>query len=431
VPVISQPASVPHVGTAPAASHGSAAPAAAPGAARAPMAGVRARPALLALAVGGFTIGTTEFATMGLLPQISRDLGVSIPGAGHVITAYALGVVVGAPLLTAVAARVDRRVLLGALMAAYTVGNLLSSFAGSVEWLIAARFLAGLPHGAFFGVGAATGTAVVGQARRGQAVAMMMTGLTVANVVGVPLSTFVGQQLGWRAAFLVVTVLGLATLVALRSWLPAVPADPAATVRTELAALRNSRLWLAFAATAIGFGGMFAVYSYVAPLVTDVSGLTEGRVPVVLALFGLGMTAGTIVGGRMADRSVTRSVQVGFVGTAVSLAAVALTGPYPVPAVASLVALGVTSQILGLALQTRLMDVSPAAPSLGAALCHSALNVGNAAGAFLGGAVIAGGLGLLAPAWLGVGLTLVGLAIVLAVGRRPRALAADRTGARA
>ncbi|WP_298457208.1 MFS transporter [uncultured Cellulomonas sp.] len=383
------------------------------------MPGVRVRPALLALALGGFTIGTTEFATMGLLPQIARDLSVSIPVAGHVITAYALGVVVGAPLLTAVAARVDRRILLVGLMAAYTVGNTLSSLAGSIEWLVLARFLAGLPHGAFFGVGAAMGTAVVGRARRGAAVATMMTGLTIANVVGVPLSTWVGQALGWRAAFLVVAVLGLLTLAGLWRWLPAVRPAAGTTVRTELAALRNRRLWIAVAAGAIGFGGMFAVYSYIAPLVTEVTGLAEVTVPVVLALFGIGMTVGTVLGGRMADRSVVRSVYAGFVGTAVALVLVALTGGNPVLGIASVVLLGVTSQVLGLALQTRLMDVSPSAPSLGAALCHSALNVGNASGAFLGGLVIAAGWGYLAPAWVGVGLTLVGLVIVLTIGRDP------------
>jgi DHA1 family inner membrane transport protein len=384
--------------------------------------GVAVRPALLALALGGFTIGTTEFATMGLLPQIARDLAVSIPAAGHVITAYALGVVVGAPLLTAVAARVDRRVLLLGLMAAYTVGNSLSSLAGSLEWLILARFLAGLPHGAFFGVGAVMGTAVVGPARRGQAVAMMMTGLTVANVVGVPLSTFIGQRLGWRAAFLVVALLGAVTLVALRRWMPALAAGPGASVRGEVAALRNGQLWIAVAAGSIGFGGMFAVYSYIAPLVTEVTGMPEVTVPVVLALFGLGMTLGTVVGGRLADRSVLRTVYAGFVGTAASLALVAVTGAaHPVLAVGSVVLLGITSQVLGLALQTRLMDLSPAAPSLGAALCHSALNVGNAAGAFLGGVVIAAGFGYLAPAWVGIVLTLAGLAIVATVGRRPAA----------
>ena len=399
---------------------GSADPASAPaGASPDPLPGARVRPALLALALGGFTIGTTEFATMGLLPQIARDLSVSIPTAGHVITAYALGVVVGAPLLTAVAARVDRRVLLLGLMAAYTVGNTLSSLADSIEWLVLARFLAGLPHGAFFGVGAAMGTAVVGQARRGQAVAMMMTGLTIANVIGVPLSTFIGQNLGWRAAFLVVALLGIMTLVALWRWLPALRSQPGTTVRTEFGALRNRQLWIAFAAGSIGFGGMFAVYSYIAPLVTDVTGLREATVPVVLALFGIGMTIGTVIGGRMADRSVLRSVYVGFAGTALTLVLVALTGGQPVLAILSLVALGITSQILGLALQTRLMDVSPSAPSLGAALCHSALNVGNASGAFLGGVVIAAGHGYLAPAWTGVGLTLAGLAIVVTVGRGP------------
>ncbi|WNB87526.1 MFS transporter [Cellulomonas sp. ATA003] len=391
----------------------------APGAAREGLPGVRVRPALLALAVGGFTIGTTEFATMGLLPQIARDLAVSIPVAGHVITAYALGVVVGAPLLTAAAARVDRRVLLLGLMAAYTVGNTLSSLADSIEWLVLARFLAGLPHGAFFGVGAAMGTAVVGQARRGAAVATMMTGLTVANVVGVPASTWVGQNLGWRSAFLVVAVLGVVTLAGLWRWLPAVRPAAGTTVRTEVAALRNRQLWIAFAAAAIGFGGMFAVYSYIAPLVTEVTGLAEATVPIVLAVFGLGMTVGTVLGGRMADRSVLRTVYVGFLSTAATLALVALTGGQPVLAIASLVALGITSQVLAIALQTRLMDVSPAAPSLGAALCHSALNVGNASGAFFGGLVIASGLGYLAPAWLGVALTLAGLVIVATIGRRP------------
>jgi len=388
--------------------------------------GVRIGPALFALALGGFSIGTTEFATMGLLPQISTDLGVSIPVAGHVITTYALGVVVGAPLLTVAAARIDRRVLLLGLMVAFTVGNVLSAFAPSVGWLMAARFAAGLPHGAFFGVGAVVGTAVVGPARRGRAVSTMMAGLTIANVVGVPLSTIVGQHVSWQAAFVVVGVLGLATLGALRRWIPALAAHPEATVRTELRSLRNAQLWIAFAAGAVGFGGMFAVYSYVAPLITDVTGLRAATVPVVLGLFGLGMTVGTVLGGRLADRSVLRTVYGGFAGTAVVLVLIALTGRRPVAAVVSIVLLGVTSQVLGLALQTRLMDVSPSAPSLGAALCHSALNIGNACGAFVGGLVIAAGWGYLAPAWVGAGLTLAGLAVVATIGRAPVSPAAAR-----
>ncbi|GEK19498.1 MFS transporter [Cellulomonas xylanilytica] len=377
----------------------------------------RSRAALLALALGGFGIGTTEFATMGLLPEIADDLGVSIPAAGHAITAYALGVVVGAPTLAALGARLDRRRLLLLLMVAFTVGNVLSAFAPSMGWLVLARFLAGLPHGAFFGVGAVMGTAVVGPERRGRAVAAMMAGLTVACAVGVPLSTIVGQAVGWRWAFVGVGVLGLVTLAALHAWTPSLPSAPGTTVRTELAALRNRRLWIAFGAGAVGFGGMFAVYSYVKPLLTEVTGLGLGLVPLVLALYGIGMTIGTVVGGRLADRSVLGTVIGSMVATIVVLVAIALVGAYPVPAVLALVLLGVTSQVLGLSLQTRLMDVSPAAPSLGAALCHSALNLGNAAGAFAGGLVIAGGFGYLAPAWVGAGLTAVGLVVVLVCGR--------------
>lgn len=372
----------------------------------------RARLPLLALALGGFSIGTTEFATMGLLPLIAGDLDVSIPSAGHVITAYALGVVVGAPLLTTAAARVDRRRLLLGLMIAFAVGNLLSAFAPSAPWLVVARFVAGLPHGAFFGVGAVMGAHVAGPGRRGQAVATMMAGLTIANVIGVPLSTVLGQALGWRAAFVAVGALGLLTLLALVRWIPSLPVRDGASVRSEVAALRNARLWVAAGAGAVGFGGMFAVYSYVSPLLTEVTGLTEATVPLVLALFGVGMTIGTLLGGRLADRSVIRTVLVGFASTIAVLVVVALVGQWVVPAVAAIVGLGVTSQVLGLSLQAWLMDLSPDAPSLGAALCHSALNTGNAAGAWSGGLVIAAGWGYLAPAWVGAGMTAVGLAVV-------------------
>lgn len=379
----------------------------------------RSRAALFALALGGFGIGTTEFATMGLLPEIAADLDVSIPTAGNAITAYALGVVVGAPTLAALGARLDRRRLLLLLMVAFTVGNVLSAFAPTMGWLVLARFLAGLPHGAFFGVGAVMGTAVVGPERRGRAVAAMMAGLTVACAVGVPLTAIVGHAVGWRWAFVGVGALGLVTLAALWAWTPSLPSAPGTTVRTELGALRNRRLWIAFGAGAVGFGGMFAVYSYVKPLLTEVTGLGVALVPLVLALYGIGMTIGTVVGGRLADRSVMGTVIGGMVATIVVLVAIALVGSYPVPAVLALVMLGVTSQVLGLSLQTRLMDVSPAAPSLGAALCHSALNLGNATGAFVGGLVIAGGFGYLAPAWVGAGLTAVGLVVVLVFGRGP------------
>ncbi|ANC29790.1 MFS transporter [Isoptericola dokdonensis] len=374
------------------------------------------RRALLALALGGFTIGTTEFATMGLLPQIGADLGVSDPVAGHAITAYAVGVVVGAPLLTVVAARMSRRRLLLVLMGFYTLANVLSAAAPSIEWLVAGRFLAGLPHGAFFGVGAAVGAAVAGPGRRGHAVAMMMTGLTIANVVGVPLSTAVGQGMGWRAAFVLIGVLGLAALAGL-FWFVPERGPVESSVRQEVGALANGPLWVAFGAGAIGFGGLFAVYTYVAPTVTRVTGLDEGAVPWILAVMGVGMTVGTLLGGRFADRSVLGTVIGGFVTTGIALVLFALTASTVVGAVAGLFLLGVTSQVLGLAMQTRLMDLSPRAESLGAALCHSALNLGNASGAFFGGLVIAAGWGYVAPAWVGLVLTVVGLAIVLATAR--------------
>ena len=390
----------------------------APAAAGGPHSGARA--ALLALALGGFSIGTTEFTTMGLLPEIAGSLDISIPAAGHVITAYALGVVIGAPLLTTLAARMDRRILLLWLMAAFAVANTLAAVAPSAGWLVAARFVAGLPHGAFFGVGAVLGAHVAGPGRRGRAVATMMAGLTIANIVGVPASTWMGQQLGWRAAFVGVGVLGVLTLLALIRWTPAVPVAAGATVRGEVSALRNPSLWIAAGAGGIGFGGMFAVYTYISPLLTEVTGLGIGTVPLVLALFGVGMTIGTVAGGRLADRSVAAAMHVGFASTIVALVAIGLTGGgHPVVAVGAIVALGITSQVLGIGLQSRLIDLSPDAPSLGAALCHSALNVGNAAGAWAGGLVIAAGFGHLAPAWVGAVLTAAGLLVVVTAGRGP------------
>ncbi|GGM16679.1 MFS transporter [Promicromonospora citrea] len=377
-----------------------------------------ALPALVALAVGGFTIGTTEFAAMGLLPDVGADLGATDPQVGHTITAYALGVVVGAPLLTVAAARMERKRLLLALMGFYTVANVLSAAAPDVGWLVLGRFLAGLPHGAFFGVGAAVGAAVAGPAQRGRAVATMMTGLTIANVVGVPLSTWVGQTFGWRVSYVLIGALGAVTLLGLWRLVPAGAGGASRSVRTELATLRNAPLWIAFVAGAVGFGGMFAVYTYVAPTLTGVTGLPGGAVPWVLALFGVGMTVGTQLGGRLADRGVLRAVLIGFLATAASLALFALTGGWVVPALASLFLLGVTSQVLGLAFQTRLMDLSPGAPSLGAALCHAGLNVANGAGAFVGGLVIDAGWGYLAPAWAGLVVTLLGLGLVVAFGRQ-------------
>jgi len=368
---------------------------------------------LFALALGGLCIGTTEFAAMGLLPQIATDLGVSIPDAGHSITAYALGVVVGAPLLTVLAAKWDRKLLLLALMAFYTVSNILSAFAPHLGWLVAGRFLAGLPHGAFFGVGAVLGAHVAGPGKRGLAVSIMMAGLTIANVIGVPVATWAGQALGWRLSYVGIGILGLISLAFLAWGTPRLPMHGEASVAKEFKALRNGPLWAVFIAGAVGFGGMFSVYSYVAPLLTETSGVPPAAVPLVLSLFGVGMTVGTLTGGRLADRSVIKTALLGFGLTGAVLLVLALTSSVTWAAVMGLFALGLVNQVLGISLQARLMDLSPNAPSLGAALCHSGLNIGNAAGAAIGGLVLAAGYGNHAPSWVGLGLTLVGAVIFL------------------
>jgi DHA1 family inner membrane transport protein len=360
---------------------------------------------------------------MGLLPQIAADLGVTIPQAGWSITAYALGVVVGAPVLTVLAAKWDRKVLLVALMAFYTLGNMLSAFAPHWGWLVAGRFLAGLPHGAFFGVGAVLGAHVAGAGRRGRAVSIMMAGLTIANVVGVPLATWAGQALGWRLSYVGIGALGVVSVIFLAWGTPRLPVHGETSVAKEFKALRNGPLWAVFVAGAIGFGGMFSVYSYVAPLLTGTVGLSPATVPLVLSLFGVGMTAGTLVGGRLADRSVVKTALLGFGLTIVVLLVLALFAKWAWAAIPALFVLGMVTQLLGISLQARLMDLSPHAPSLGAALCHSGLNIGNASGAALGGLVLAAGWGNQGPSWVGVALTVTGGLVFLAT-LRPKSPAA-------
>ena len=284
--------------------------------------------AVLALALGGFAIGTAEFVTMGLLPQIARGVGASIPATGHVISAYALGVVVGAPVLAFLGARWPRRGLLVALMLAYAVFNAASALATDFHLLVLARFLDGLPHGAYFGVASLVAASMAPPERKGRAVALVMLGLSVANVVGVPAATWLGQQLGWRAAYWAVAVLALATVAMVLAFVPSLPGDPEATGRRELTAFAKPQVWLTLLAGAVGFGGMFAVYSYIAPTLTDVGGLSDGSVPVALLVFGLGMVAGTWVAGELADWSIFRSLVIGSVGMGAVLVLFWLTAPY-------------------------------------------------------------------------------------------------------
>jgi MFS transporter, DHA1 family, inner membrane transport protein len=385
--------------------------------------------AVLALAMGGFTIGTTEFVTMGLLPQIADGVGVSIPRAGHIISAYAVGVVIGAPVLAFFGARLPRRGLLVALMVAYAVGNAVSALATSYEQLTLARVATGFPHGAYFGVASLVAASLAPQGRKGRAVAMVMLGLSVANVIGVPAATWLGQHLGWRSAFWAVTGLALLTAALVLVFVPSCPGDAEATGRRELRAFSEPQVWLTLLAGAVGFGGMFAVYSYIAPTVTEVGGLPLGAVPVFLLAFGIGMVAGTWLAGELADWSVFRSLLLSAIGMAVVLLAFSFVAPagwWLLPICFLVTALG---SVLVVNLQLRLMDVAGEAQTLGAALNHASLNIANAAGAWIGGLVIAAGFGYGSTGVVGAALAAAGVAVLLlaaAMHRRASSVGATR-----
>jgi MFS transporter, DHA1 family, inner membrane transport protein len=377
--------------------------------------------AVLALALGGFAIGTTEFVTMGLLPQIADGVGITIPQAGHMISAYAVGVVVGAPVIAIFGAKLPRRALLVWLMAAYAAFNVLSSAASGYGTLMVARFLDGLPHGAYFGVAALVAASLAAPEHRGRAVAAVMLGLSVANVVGVPAATWMGQQLGWRSAYLAAAVLSLLTVALILLFVPSVPGNPAATGRKEMLFFRNGQAMLTLLAGAVGFGGLFAVYSYIAPTVTEVGGLPESAVPLFTAAFGVGMVGGTWLAGRLADWSVFRTLIWAGAGSGVVMLLVWAVAPYGwwlLPAIFLVTAIG---SVLVVNLQLRLMTVSGEAQTLGAAMNHASLNIANALGAWLGGLVIAAGYGYRAPALVGAALSVAGIAVLLwsaAVDRR-------------
>ncbi|WP_231114739.1 MFS transporter [Lentzea aerocolonigenes] len=370
--------------------------------------------AMTALALGGFGIGTTEFATMGLLPQIAETFKIPDYEAGHAISLYAAGVVVGAPLIAVLGAKLPRKGMLIGLMLAVALGNGLSAAAQDKNLLLIARFVAGLPHGAFFGIAAVVAATLVAPERRGTAVARVMVGLTVANLVGVPLATAAGQQIGWRTAYLAVAVIALITAAAIGAWVPKMAKVEGASMKGEVRAFGRPTVWFAIFTGMIGFGGMFAVYSYVAPLTTEVAGLSQTAVPWMLAVFGLGMTLGATFGGRFVDRSAMGSVFGGLIAVCLILVLFGLTATVPVFLFVNLFLLGFVVQILAAALQIRLMDASPDAPSLASSSNHSSLNVANGAGAWLGGLAIAAGWGYTSTAWVGVALSLAGLAIAAA-----------------
>ena len=375
---------------------------------------------LLALATGAFGIGVTEFAPMGLLPIVATDLGVSIPTAGLLVSAYALGVLLGAPLMTLTTARVPRKTLLIGLMGIFTLGNLLSALSDSYSMLLAARVITSLNHGAFFGVGSVVAIGVVPPNRRAGAVATMFMGLTLANIGGVPLATWVGEQAGWRAAFWGISGFGVAAMAALWWALPTVEQHEAGDMRAELRVLKRPDVLAALALTVLGSSAMFTVFTYIAPILLDVTRVSTLFVTFMLALFGVGLTIGNWLGGRFADRSVDRTLTVTLAALAGLLLLFAVTMHWPLPAALSILAWGIATFALVPPLQMRVMAAAAEAPNLSSAMNIGAFNLGNAIGAALGGAVIGAGLGYAAVSVAGAVMAAAGLALVLATnGRKP------------
>jgi DHA1 family inner membrane transport protein len=375
---------------------------------------------LLALAAGAFGIGVTEFAPMGLLSIIATDLGVSIPTAGLLISAYALGVVLGAPLMTLTTGKVPRRTLLIGLAAIFTLGNLLSAVATDYWTLFAARIITSLNHGAFFGVGSIVAASLVAPNRRAGAVASMFMGLTIANVVGVPLAAWAGDALGWRASFWGIAAIGLIVMAALRITLPKASAPEGADALAELKVLGRGPVLSALALTVIGASSMFTVFTYIAPILQDVTRASVGFVTAMLVIYGLGLTLGNWLGGRFADKSVDRTLIVTLAALSALLVAFAIAMPFAAPTTVLIFLWGVASFALVPPLQVRVMTAASDAPNLASAMNIGAFNLGNAIGAALGGAVIAAGLGYPAVSLAGAAASASGLVLLLWLGWNDR-----------
>ncbi|MFE7565134.1 MFS transporter [Kitasatospora sp. NPDC057500] len=367
--------------------------------------------ALLALAVGAFGIGTTEFVIMGLLPEIAADYGVSIPTAGLLVTGYALGVVIGAPLLTVLGTKVSRKRMLMLLMGLFVIGNLVSALAPSFGVMLAGRVVASLAHGAFFGIGSVVAAELVAPDKKAGAIATMFTGLTVANIVGVPLGTYIGQAVGWRTTFAIVAALGIVGLLGIAKLVPAMPRPEGAHLRRELTAFRNPQVLLAMAMTVLGFGGVFAAITYIAPMMTNVAGYSDGAVTWLLVLFGIGMFLGNLLGGKYADRKLMPMLYTTLGGLAVVLALFTLTAHNKVLAAITIMLVGALGFATVPPLQKRVLDQAHGAPTLASAVNIGAFNLGNALAAWLGGMVIAAGLGFTSPNWVGAVLAAAALAL--------------------
>ncbi|QRY63304.1 MFS transporter [Gordonia sp. PDNC005] len=376
--------------------------------------------ALYALALGGFGIGLTEFVIMGLLPEVATDFVVSETVAGYLISGYALSVAVGGILMTALLGRIDRKKALLGLLVLFIVGNLMSATASTYELMLAGRIVAALCHGAFFGIGAVVAADLVPENRRAGAISIMFAGLTISNVLGVPLGTFLGQAAGWRSTFWAITVIGVIALIGIAALVKPTPAPrESAGVFAEFGIFRSRQVWLSMIVTVLGYGGMFGAFTYIAYTLTDVSGFSSSTVPWLLVLFGVGLFIGNLLGGRAADRDLRRTLIALFVALSVVLAAFALTAGSQIATVVALVLMGGLGFATVPGLQMRIMNYAADAPTLASGANIAAFNVGNALGAWIGGLTLAAGLGYTSPLWVGAIITAAGLAVYLVATRLP------------
>ncbi|ANQ71943.1 MULTISPECIES: MFS transporter [Rhodococcus] len=381
---------------------------------------------LIALAMGGFGIGLTEFVIMGLLPEVSADFEVTESVAGYLISGYALSVALGAILLTAAVTRFERKKVLLSLMVLFIIGNLMSALAPSYEVMMGGRIVAALCHGAFFGIGSVVAADMVAPNKRAGAIAMMFAGLTIANVLGVPFGTLLGQQLGWRSTFWAITVIGVIALIGIAALVPTTPASTTGGgLRGELGAFRNKQVWLSIAITILGYGGMFGAFTYIAFTLTEVTGFATSSVPWLLILFGSGLFVGNFLGAKAADRSLTKALVWILAILTVVLIVFAATAESKVMTVISLFFMGAFGFATVPGLQMRIMNYASAAPTMASGANIAAFNVGNALGAWLGGITIAAGLGFTSPIWMGAAVTVAGLLVLLVAAKIDRPAASE------
>ncbi|MBK4346117.1 MFS transporter [Lacisediminihabitans changchengi] len=381
---------------------------------------------LIALAIGGFGIGLTEFVIAGLLPEVAADFHVNEAAAGWLISGYALSVAVGAILITAAVTRVPRKTALIGLMVLFIAGNLISALAPTYGVMLLGRIVAALCHGAFFGIGSVVAGTLVKPEKKASAISIMFTGLTLANVLGVPFGTFLGQALGWRSTFFAITIIGVIALLGIVVLVPK-PTEANAHVsnlRGELSAFRAGQVWLSIAVTVLGFGGMFGAFTYIAYTLTRVSGFPSGAVPWLLILFGVGLFVGNLVGGKAAERRLDRTLIVLLIGLTIVLVAFALTATYPIAVIVALLLMGAFGFGTVPGLQTRVMLYASSAPTLASSANISAFNIGNALGAWIGGLTISAGLGFTSPLWAGAAIT-AGAVIVMVIAATRRSVMPD------